>query len=376
MNAPSQDLQREALTLAQSVTAAYADTPLMEVGTRLKELIEGVAAAVSASGSDASLVQALATVRGIRRALPETFGDRFRFDSLLIQAIVKEWSALGTRFSGFIVPRYGPGWGFYKIPMPSEDDKTAHTIRVLSFPGVDRLGDVDLSDYAWLLHELAHDAFYRSRYFVDSFEKRLTDRLRVLKLRSTADIGRAAARATDHIAALERYWSPQLNQHDWAHEVAVDVAALWALGAPLTMQFRRLIDREDVNVCVATDQHPPYVIRAQALAQAADNLGWSDEAWALKENIRIRTAESPNGLLVYGDAEILKAVVEESLRNCELLKIPRMTKERLEIVKHINEPKTDISFGSTMIQLGGLQRSTLTAGEYRSWMENLLRSAL
>jgi hypothetical protein len=96
MNAPSQDLQREAQTLAQSVTAAYADTPLMEVGARLKELIEEVAAAVSASGSDASLVQALATVRGIRRALPETFGDRFRFDSLLIQAIVKEWSALGS----------------------------------------------------------------------------------------------------------------------------------------------------------------------------------------------------------------------------------------------------------------------------------------
>lgn len=376
MNAPSQDLQREAQTLAQSVAAAYADTPLMEVGTRLGDLIEGVAAAASASGSDASLVQALATVRGIRRALPETFGDRFQFDSLLIQAIINEWSALGARCSGFIVPRYGPGWGFYKIPMPSEDDKTAHTIRVLSFPGVDRLGDVDLSDYAWLLHELAHDAFYSSRHFVDNFGKRLTDRLRVLKLRSTADVGRAAARAADHIAALERHWSPKLNQHDWAHEVAVDVAAFWALGAPLTMQFRRLMDSEGVNVCISTDQHPPYVIRAQALAQAADYLGWRDEAWALQEIIRVRTAESPNGLLVYGDAEILKAVVEESLHNCELLKIPRMTKERLEIVQLIDEPKTDVPFGSAMIQLGSLQRSVLTAGEYRSWLEGLLRSAL
>lgn len=376
MNASSQDLQSEAQTLAQSVTAAYADTPLTEVGTRLKELIEGVAASASSSGSDASLAQTLATVRGFRRALPETFGDRFQFDSLLIQAIIKEWSAFGARFSGFIVPRYGPEWGFYKIPMPSEDDKSAHMICVVSFPGGDRLGDVDLSDYAWLLHELAHDAFYSSRYFVDNCGKRLTDRLRVLKLRSTADVGRAAARAADHIAALERYWGPKLNQQDWAHEVAVDVAALWALGAPLTMQFRRLMDSEDVNVCVATDQHPPYVIRAQALAQAADYLGWRDEAWALQEIIRVRTGESPNDLLVYGDAEILKAVVEESLRNCELLKIPRMTKERLEIVQLIDEPKTDVPFGSAMIQLGSLQRSMLTAGEYRSWLESLLRSAL
>lgn len=376
MNASSQDLQSEAQILAQSVAAAYADTPLTEVGTRLKELIEGVAASASSSGSDASLAQTLATVRGFRRALPDTFGDRFQFDSLLIQAIIKEWSALGARFSGFIVPRYGPGWGYYKIPMPSEDETSAHMICVVSFPGGDRLGDVDLSDYAWLLHELAHDAFYSSRHFVDNFGNRLTDRLRILKLRSTADVGRAAVRAADRIAALERFWTPKLNQQDWAHEVAVDVAALWALGAPLTMQFRRLMDREDVNVCVATDQHPPYVIRAQALAQAADYLGWRDEAWALQENIRVRTAESPNELLAYGDTEILKAVVEESLQNCELLKIPRMTKERLDMIQHIDEPKTDVPFGSAMIQLGSLQRSMLTAGEYRSWTESLLRSAL
>ena len=376
MNASSQDLQSEAQTLAQSVTAAYADTPLTEVGTRLKELIEGVAASASSSGSDASLAQTLATVRGFRRALPETFGDRFQFDSLLIQAIIKEWSAFGARFSGFIVPRYGQGWGFYKIPMPSEDDKFAHMICVVSFPGADRLGDIDLSDYAWLLHELGHAAFYSSRHFIDNFGKRLTDRLRVLKLRSTADVGRAAARAADHIAALEGYWSPKLNQQDWAHEVAVDIAALWALGAPLTMQFRRLVGREDVNVCIATDQHPPYVIRAQALAHAADSLGWRDEAWALQENIRLRTAESPNDLLVYGDAEILKAIVEESIQSCELLKIPRMTKERLDTIQHSDAPETDVPFGSAMIQLGGLKRSMLPAGEYRSWTESLLRSAL
>jgi hypothetical protein len=72
----------------------------------------------------------------------------------------------------------------------------------------------------------------------------------------------------------------------------------------------------------------------------------------------------------------LKAVVEESLQNCELLKIPRMTKERLDMIQHIDEPKTDVPFGSAMIQLGGLQRSMLTASEYRSWTESLLRSAL
>jgi hypothetical protein len=66
MNASSQDLQREARDLVQSLTTAYADTPLVEVGIRLKELIEGVAAAVSSGGSDAPLVQVSISVVSVQ----------------------------------------------------------------------------------------------------------------------------------------------------------------------------------------------------------------------------------------------------------------------------------------------------------------------
>lgn len=374
MESTSGELQREAQDLARALASLYGSSPLADVGTRLIDLLEGVAHGVAAGQPAHKLVSAIASARWTRDALPQSFGDRFRFDALLIQAVLRRWSALGGAFSNFYVPRYGQAWGFSKVPMPSEDLNVAHTVRVITFPGSDRLTDIDLSSYAWLLHELAHDAFFTSRGFMDAFSKRLINRIRTLKLRAAADHGSAARRAAERIAALERYWTPRLNQQDWAHEVAVDVAAFWALGPAFTLCFRRLLDNEGVNVKSATDQHPPYLIRAQALLQAAERLRWSDEAWALREHIRLRNSEGDSDLLVYGDTEILDAVVEESCLACAHSNIPPMTTAALDEMHLAASTGDVVPLGAGMIVLGGLQKTRLATSEYEAWMRSCIES--
>ena len=376
MESTSGELQREAQELARALASLYENSPLVDVGIRLINLLEGVAHGVAAGQPAHKLASAIASARWIRDALPQSFGDRFNFDALLIQAVLKRWSAQGTSFGNFCVPRYGQGWGFFKVPMPSEDRDVAHTVHVITFPGSDRLADIDLSNYAWLLHELAHDAFFTSRGFKEAFSTRLVNRIRTLKLRAAADHGSAAHRAAERIATLERYWTPRLDQQDWAHEVAVDVAALWALGPAFTLCFRRLLDNKAVNVKSATDQHPPYLMRAQALLQAAERLGWDDEAWALREHIRLRTAEGDSDLLVYGDSEIVAAVVEESCLACERANIPRMTSGELDDMQLAAGTGAVVPFGAGMIVLGGLQRTRMTSSEYDAWMKSWIESVV
>lgn len=374
MESTSGELQREAEALTHALAELYGNSPLAEVGTRLINSLEGVAHAVAAGQPAYTLARAIASARWTRDALPQSFGDRFHFDALLVQAVLKRWSGPGAAFSHFCVPRYGRGWGFSKVPMPSEDRNVLHTVRVISFPGSDRLVDIDLSDYPWLLHELAHDALFTSREFMQAFSKCLIQRIRTLKLRASADHGSAALRAAERIATLERYWTPQSTQLDWAHEVAVDVAAFWSLGPTFSLCFRRLLDDGAVDVYSATDQHPPYLTRAQALLQAAERLGWSDEAWALREQIRLRRAEGDSGLLVYGDSEILNAVVEESCLACELLNIPRMTSTEFDEMQQEANGGATVPFGIGMIVLGGLQKTRLSSSEYGTWMERLIES--
>jgi hypothetical protein len=375
MESTSGELQREAQALADALAVLYEDSPLAEVGARLIDSLEGVAHAVAAGQPARTLAQVIAAARRIRDSLPQSFGDRFYFDASIIQAVRKRWSG-DAMFSDFCVPRYERGWGFYKVPMPSEDRAVGHTVRVITFPGSDRLADVDLSDYAWLLHELAHDAFFTSRCFMEAFSKRLIHRLRTLKLRASADRGSAASRGTEHIANLEHHWTPLLTQQDWAHEIAVDVVAFWSLGPAFTLCFRRLMDSGTVNVLSATDYHPPYLTRAQALLQAAERLGWSDEVWALREQIRLGSEEGDSDLLVYGDPEILDAVVEESCLACERLNIPRMTQVEFNIMQRAASTGAVVPFGTDTIVLGGLQKTRLTSSEYAEWMGRLIKSAV
>jgi hypothetical protein len=366
-----EELRVEAQDLVAVLTSGLGLSPLRSVSARLVEFIQGVLCAVDNGRSPTQLRAAIGSARDIVSMLPSTFGRRFEFDAAVIASALDEWDPTGTTVSRFMIPRYAAGWGYCRIVLPSENTDFVHTIRVVTFPGADRRSDIDLSDYPWLVHELAHDAFYRSMHdFRSSFGGRLDARLQELRLRTTADTGGAARRAAQHLEAMARYWTPRLDQHDWAHEIATDVAATWSLGPAFPMRFVRLLVEEPGTAWMAGDHHPPHVTRAEALALAAERLGWADEAWALREEVAVlrESLQLDSPSLMYADAELVLAAVEASLEACQALSIPPMRAERFTRLRLACKSGEVLGLSSIdLIAAAAIARANLTTTDYSAW---------
>lgn len=368
----------EARELADSLTTTLASSPISEVGERLCELLEGASRAVEAGHPLEQLRIAIGSVRSIRRFLPETFGPRFMFDAALITQIREEWDQAGARLSRAIIPRYASGgWSFCRVPMPSEDGQNAHVMRVLSFPGSDRLADIDLSEYGWLFHELAHDSFYRpDNPFRDSFSATLSARIRSLKLRGAADSAAAAQLAGRRVEMVERYWTPRADQCDWAHEIASDVAALRAIGPSFLACFTRLLTANPERALSASDQHPPHLTRAVALVLAAERLGWADEAWALEQEVAIirEQEDVDRSALVFGDQELVEGAVTVALPACDALSIPVMSPQRYAVLRTVGEVDAAQLTGTALVAASVILQRRLPASSYRAWLDAAVRA--
>lgn len=370
-----EELRLEARDLLGSLEATPLSSPLRAIAERLISFLGGILCAIDYGQAPISLRQAIATARGIMSLVPGTFGRRFDFDAMVIASVLDEWARAGARVSPFTIPRYSPAWGYYRVIMPSEDVNHAHVVRVVTFPGADRVSDIDLSDYPWLIHELAHDAFYRSEHrFRAVFGAQLEARLNQLRLRAGADTGSAARRATQNLETLARYWTPRADQHDWAHEIATDITALWALGPGFLMRFTRLVADDPHRSCQAADQHPPYVTRAEALALGAERLQWADEAWELREELRTlrERVEGDATALVYADPELILAAVEAAFESCRALSIPRMTAARFARLRRACESEAALFTGIDLIAAAAIARVHFNAADYATWHDELV----
>src|SRR5258708_27075845 len=93
---------------------------------------------------------------------------------------------------------------------------------------------------SWMCHELAHNLFYyNDTLFVDSFKKTLDDFLGTLRLRAIADQGSARSKSHAMIDRIAQFWEPALTHKNWAHEMAMDIVALWTCGPAFLAAPRR-----------------------------------------------------------------------------------------------------------------------------------------
>ena len=150
------------------------NSPLKEVGQKLQDFLTQANGSFQADQLDEKSLAALAAQVGyIVDRLPPSFDERFEFDSALIRSIGEDWSK-NVVLSSMIVPRHGSEWGHERLSMPSEDRNRAHVVDVIHMPGADRLQEVDLLDYPWIIHEMGHYLLLRyDSQFVPMFKEEL-----------------------------------------------------------------------------------------------------------------------------------------------------------------------------------------------------------
>jgi hypothetical protein len=263
-------------------------------------------------------------VSAILNLLPTTFGDRFWFDAQMIDAIASSWNQGAQRLSGTILPKSSNEWSHASVFITlGLDNEQRKSINVISVPGKDDLNEIDLLRYPWICHELAHNLFYYDdSFFISNFTPKLSNFLNTLRLRAIADHGTAKAKSQAVISQIAEFWTPTLTHNNWAHEMAMDIVALWTCGPAFLAAFQDEIEDEGKDPYRVDKAHPPYALRAIALLKASKILGWSHWTKGIKEILENWRKSKwskrvDNNYRALSEPQLTEAVVKCALATCE-----------------------------------------------------------
>lgn len=367
------------MATARDRVAHLAASPLKVIAEKLTEALDEAECAFKAGSLPLDKLTELGTyVSHIVTRLPKSFGERFFFDAAVIRCIAEDWSPSLTA-SPMIIPAYGLAWGHFSLQMPSRDRRDAHLIDVICFRGDDRLEDVDLLDYPWVAHELGHYVLFRDDSpFAEAFLPALQNRLRSLELMAIADRGSARVKADKIIEELRAFWTPSPDHKNWAHELAVDMIALWTCGPAYLASFEDVVGRPQTNPYEITQDHPPYEVRVRALVDASHCLGFGNhtqgltailKAWA-KSNWR---QGENNRFLAFADKDLIRDCRESAFRTCESLKLSKWTTVRFDAARRELADENSMDLGVDLLLSARIVFQERGESDLDKWEANKVR---
>ena len=318
-------------------------------------------------------------IDGILNLLPQSFGERFFFDVGMITALAEEWSQGSTRLSGTIFPKPSTDWGHMSLPLANYGRAAIPVIDLVLIPGDDRLEDIDLLVYPFLSHELGHNALFKyDTVFPQSFWPMLEQFTNGLLRQSLPDKGAARSRARDTVTIIRQLWSPTANHYNWTHEIAMDVIALWTTGPAYLATFHDILEDEELNPYHVGQSHPPYEIRANALIDASNRLGWEDYTQGLTERVAHWSRshwrkERNNRYVACASPDLVRGCVTSVITTCETLSLPRCSGETLDAIqKKLNQSETP-DLGSEVLITAWMQCQQMDTDSFNAWESSVVR---
>jgi hypothetical protein len=358
------------------------DTPLLRVAVDLKDPLEFLAASARSDATNEEVLRVfLSQTSTILHLIPETFGDRFWFDAHMIAAIVDNWNGPSQRLSGTIVPKPASEWAHRSAYITVGDGTdTRKSINVIYVPGQDDVAEVDLLAYPWLCHELAHNLFfYNDSFFIERFKPELDKFLGSLRLRAIADHGSAKAKSDALIARIENFWAPTLTHQNWAHEMAMDIVALWTCGPAFLAAFQDEIEDKTRNPYHLDEVHPPYAVRAIGLLKASKELGWIEYARRIKELLSAWrnsqwAKQVDNNYLALTEPQLIEATVDCTIATCQSFSLFKCTSKDIQRIRELLNQQAIPSFGIDLIIAAWIAKEQMDDGPYSVWESSTIRS--
>jgi hypothetical protein len=318
------------------------------------------------------------SITGMLDLLPQSFGQRFWFDAGMIKALSEEWSHGGIRLSDMIVPKPSQDWGHMSLPLATYGYGATHVIDLILIPGNDRLEEVDLLTYPFLCHELGHNVLFKhNTMFPQRFVFPLEQVTNGMLRHSLADKGAVRERARDTVALVRQLWTPTSDHHNWAHEIAMDIIALWTAGPAYLATFQDVMENDALHPYKVEQNHPPYEVRANALIDASSRLGWKDYAQDLAERLA-HWRKSPwreernNRYVACASQGLVRGCVSSAISVCEALSLPRCTAETLKTVRQNLDHGEIPDFGSEVLIAAWLQWQQMDADCFNAWEREII----
>lgn len=292
----------------------------------------------------------------------------------MVGAIGRSWNVGGKRLSSTILPRYDADeWEHGRVPMPTRRRGRDDSVSFINFPGGPEIDGIELWDYAFLCHELGHNLlYYGEEAFTHNFMTAFDRRTAELALAGIADRGQARVKGQQVVDKIRQVWRPVKDHQDWAHEMMMDIIALWACGPAYIASFVYEAGHMSKNPYQITQDHPPYALRAEALAFAGEELGWDEFARKLREQQdlwRDSTWKSHLGNKYYklADSKIMNACVSSTLSGCAELNLPKCDAEQIARVAKTVRREDIPDFGTDLIVAAWMVREVSNETTYHTW---------
>jgi hypothetical protein len=120
---------------------------------------------------------------------------------------------------------------------------------------------------------------------------------------------------------MKQYWTPTLDQGNWAHEIAMDIIALWSCGPAYLGAFLDEVERDNLDLFQISTVHPPYCVRILAILRACPFLKLDAHAGALQDLSASLSKHYPNKLAQLAPEELIIAAVDAGFAVCKTLEI-------------------------------------------------------
>ncbi len=177
---------------------------------------------------------------------------------------------------------------------------------------------------------------------------------------------------------IRRLWSPTADHYNWAHEIAMDVIALWTTGPAYLATFQEILEDEALNPYQVGKSHPPYEVRVNALIDASNHLGWKHYTRDLAKRVahwrRSHWQKERNNLYVAcASPDLVRGSVTSAIKACETLSLPRCTKETLESIRKKLDQGETPDLGSEVLISAWLQYQQMDTDHFNAWERDVVR---
>jgi hypothetical protein len=367
--------------LLTQVERRFQESPLSAVGELLVGTLTDLQTSAQAGFTEPEAVEhVVAFVSYVLESLPCTFGDRFTFDAQILSELVADCSQGGAQFSSNLIPKPSGTWGHQTIK--SVDPKYPYVLNVIQLPGEDNLAEIDLRDYPFACHELGHNLLLRQGdAFCAAVKQILDEVINGLHRQTLALQGSGKEIVGRTIEDIRRYWTPTDNHRNWAHEIAVDVIALWTCGPAYLAALQYVLEDPKTNPYQLGQSHPPYEVRAKAMVEAANMLGWAYytgdylaliEAWPKSPWAGDRT----NLYAACADLRLVNGCVAAALETCRSLALPCCTPAMVESVREKLGQQELPDLGIEIVVAAWVSCNQADEQLYLEWERSVIRNHL
>lgn len=321
--------------LRQRVRKLFAHSPL----NSLTPLLERAITSETTDQTGKSGLQAVGKLFDqYERLFANGFGPRFHLDAWLSDDICRQWSTLPVNLPRPIIPIYGDQWGYSLLPFPWAKVNPV-PIYAICFPGRSEISDLNLLEYPWLCHELAHHLLSRAGSgFATNFKLLVGQFIKTARRKASADSPSLRAKSADLVGSVHEFWTPSPNTRDWAHELAADSIALWTSGPAFLTAMQHVVETEDIQPHEISDTHPPYELRLRMLLNLAENLEWGSFCDDLRNTLtqwqsaHLKRGNS-NEYSALADSSLAEQCCSHAVKACRSWNLPQCTPELIHAVQ-------------------------------------------